>query len=55
MFVLMLLLIPLMGIAHPQSRNDFIQIGFWRTALGWASLTIPILCIPLRPVALLGY
>jgi len=55
MFVLMLLLIPLMGIAHPQSRNDFIQIGFWRTALGWASMTIPILCIPLRPVALLGY
>lgn len=55
MFVLMLLLIPLMGITHPQSRDDFVEIGVFRTALGWASLTIPILCIPLRPVALLGY
>jgi membrane-associated protease RseP (regulator of RpoE activity) len=55
MFVLMLLLIPLMGITHPQSRDDFVEIGVFRTVLGWASLTIPILCIPLRPVALLGY
>lgn len=52
-FILMLFLIPLMGIAHPPSRNDFVEIGLPRQILGAISLTIPFLCIPLRPVVFL--
>lgn len=52
-FAIMLLLIPLMGIGHPPSRNDHIQLDWARTALGLLSLTIPIVCIPLRPISLL--
>jgi Zn-dependent protease len=48
-FILMLLLIPLMGIAHPPSRNDFVRLGLARQILGVTSLAIPLLCIPLRP------
>lgn len=53
-FVLMLLLIPLMGISHPPSRNDNIELGWGRKVLGLTSLAIPLLCIPLRPILLLG-
>ncbi|XZE44005.1 site-2 protease family protein [Pirellulaceae bacterium SH467] len=53
-FVIMLLLIPLMGIGHPPSKNDNISLGLGRSLLGWASLSIPFLCIPLRPIMLLG-
>jgi Zn-dependent protease len=52
MFILMLILVSFMGIAHPPSRNDDVQLGSIRQALGWLALTLPILCIPLRPVAL---
>jgi membrane-associated protease RseP (regulator of RpoE activity) len=52
-FILMLLLIPLMGIAHPPSRNDFVEIGPLRQIIGTLSLTIPLWCIPLRPIILL--
>lgn len=53
-FVIMLLLIPLMGIGHPPSKNDNVSLGVWRSILGWASLSIPFLCIPLRPIMFLG-
>ena len=51
-FIIMLLLIPLMGIAHPPSRNDQAELGTFRTILGWACLLIPFLCIPVRPIVL---
>lgn len=53
-FVIMLMLIPLMGITHPPSRNDDIELGWGRKVLGLVSLAIPLLCIPLRPVLILG-
>lgn len=52
LFVIMLILVTLMGIPHPKSRNDEVTLGWPRQILGWVTLTLPILCIPLRPVAL---
>ena len=49
-FIVMLLLIPLMGIVHPKSRNDEVSLGLPRTIIGAVSLAIPFLCIPLRPI-----
>jgi membrane-associated protease RseP (regulator of RpoE activity) len=53
-FVLMLLLIPFMGIAHPPSRDDRVSLGTGRQLLGWLSLWIPLVCIPLRPIMILS-
>ena len=52
-FILMLILIPLMGISHPPSRNDNVKLGPVRVLLGIVALTIPILCLPLRPIQIL--
>jgi membrane-associated protease RseP (regulator of RpoE activity) len=54
LFVLMLVLVSFMGIKHPPSRNDEVNLGTFRQILGWLTLTLPILCIPLRPVTLVG-
>jgi membrane-associated protease RseP (regulator of RpoE activity) len=53
MFILMLILIPIMGIAHPPSRDDSIALGLPRQILGIVSLSIPILCVPFRPIIIL--
>ena len=50
MFALMLVLVYLMGLKHPPSSDDSKSLGFLRQAVGWASLTLPILCIPARPL-----
>ncbi len=52
-FIVMLFLIPLMGIAHPPSRNDDVSLGLARQIIGALSLSIPFLCIPLRPIIIL--
>ncbi|MFN7733711.1 MAG: site-2 protease family protein [Pirellula sp.] len=52
LFVVMLILVTLMGIPHPPSRNDDVGLGWPRQILGWLTLSLPILCIPLRPVTL---
>lgn len=52
-YILMLLLIPLMGIAHPPSRNDSVPLGLARQIIGIASLSIPFFCIPMRPIIIL--
>jgi Zn-dependent protease len=52
-FIIMLLLVPLMGISHPASSNDYVSIGWARQVIGVLSLAIPFLCIPLRPVIML--
>ncbi len=49
-YILMLLLIPLMGIAHPPSRDDDVELGLPRQIIGVLSLAIPFLCIPMRPI-----
>ena len=52
-FIVMLLLIPLMGIVHPPSRNDEVSLGLARQIIGALSLCIPFLCIPLRPLIIM--
>ena len=51
-YIVMLLLIPMMGIAHPPSRDDDVPLGLPRQIIGVASLAIPLLCIPMRPIIL---
>jgi membrane-associated protease RseP (regulator of RpoE activity) len=52
-FVLMLAIVALLGVAHPASRQDEESIGIARTLLGMVSLALPILCIPGIPFTLL--
>lgn len=47
-WIVMLILILIMGADHPPTRDDDVKIGWFRTILGWLSLTIPILCFPPR-------
>lgn len=48
-FAPMLALILLIGLSHPPTSNDYRTIGWGRTALGLASLLLPILCVPATP------
>lgn len=54
LFVLMLVLVTFMGINHPPSRNDHVSLGTFRQVLGWLTLSLPLLCIPLRPVTMVA-
>ena len=45
-WLVMLALIIIIGVNHPPTADDQVRLGFVRTALGWASLIIPILCFP---------
>ncbi len=44
--ILMVVLIVLIGTDHPPTRNDHVPLGWFRTILGLASLSIPVLCFP---------
>lgn len=46
----MLALVVFFGIHHPPTGNDRVQLGRWRTVLGWVSLAIPIFCLTPFPV-----
>jgi membrane-associated protease RseP (regulator of RpoE activity) len=46
----MLLLVIFLGIHHPPTANDKVELGPVRTAIGLASLAIPVLCFPLLGV-----
>lgn len=50
MFGLMLLLVYLMGLRHPPSSDDSRSLGLPRQIIGWLSLSLPLLCIPARPL-----
>jgi membrane-associated protease RseP (regulator of RpoE activity) len=41
---MMLLLVILMGVDHPPTSDDEVEIGWFRWGLGLASLAIPVLC-----------
>jgi len=43
----MLILVILMGVHHPKTANDKVELDDFRWILGIASLSIPILCFPL--------
>jgi membrane-associated protease RseP (regulator of RpoE activity) len=47
---IMLGLILLIGVDHPPTRNDQAPLGWFRYALGVASLAIPILCLTIEPI-----
>lgn len=49
-WVVMLLLVLLIGVSHPPTRNDAVPLGRARQVLGYASLVIPVLCFPLRVI-----
>ncbi len=44
--ILMVVLLLLMGPTHPPTSDDTVKLGWPRTALGLASLLIPVLCFP---------
>lgn len=48
---LMLLIVLLVGLRHPPSRDDRVELGIGRQILGWLTLCLPILCIPANPIA----
>jgi membrane-associated protease RseP (regulator of RpoE activity) len=43
-WTLMLVLVIMLGVDHPPTRNDRVSLGWWRRILGLVSLAIPILC-----------
>jgi hypothetical protein len=50
-WTIMILLVLLIGTDHPPTRDDNVRLGWFRTALGLASLAIPVLCF--SPLALM--
>lgn len=49
-FSLMLVLVFFMGLRHPPSSDDSKSLGLLRQIIGWASLALPLLCIPADPL-----
>jgi len=49
-FFVMILLIMFVGTDHPPTRDDSIPLGWFRTSLGLASLSIPVLCFAPRVI-----
>ena len=49
-FAIMLVLVLFLKLRHPPSRDDTRRIGWPRAVLALASLSLPILCIPARPI-----
>jgi membrane-associated protease RseP (regulator of RpoE activity) len=48
MWAPMLVLVIFMGIHHPPTADDNVELGPVRWAIGLASLTIPLLCFPIQ-------
>jgi membrane-associated protease RseP (regulator of RpoE activity) len=44
-WIMMLALIFLMGVDHPPTANDEVELGWGRRVLGFASLALPVLCL----------
>ncbi len=45
-WLVMVILVTLIGVDHPPTSDDDARLGWWRIALGIASLSIPFLCFP---------
>ncbi|MEX0675575.1 MAG: site-2 protease family protein [Pirellulales bacterium] len=43
-WTLMLVLVIMLGVDHPPTRNDGVTLGWWRRIFGLVSLAIPVLC-----------
>ncbi len=48
----MVVLVILLGTDHPPTADDSVQLGTFRTLLGYLSLLIPLLCFPPRGIML---
>ena len=44
----MLILVIIMGIHHPPTADDTVEMDDFRWILGVASMAIPVLCFPLE-------
>lgn len=53
-WVVFLVLVILLGADHPPTADDSCKLGWWRRLLGWASLLIPLLCIPAGGITPIG-
>ena len=49
-WVLALLLLFMMGPAHPPTANDDVPLGTTRIVVGYASLLIPLFCFTPMPI-----
>jgi membrane-associated protease RseP (regulator of RpoE activity) len=49
-WILMAILVLLIGTDHPPTSDDTVKLGWFRTALGYASLAIPIFCFVPNPI-----
>ena len=49
-WLVMLALVIYLGVDHPPTSDDKVELGIWRKLIGGASLVIPVLC--LAPVPL---
>lgn len=54
LWLLAFLLILLLGPDHPPTADDAQRPGWFRQAIGWASLLIPIFCFPIWGVTAVG-
>ncbi|MES1213745.1 MAG: site-2 protease family protein [Singulisphaera sp.] len=53
-WMVMLLLVTMIGIQHPPTANDRVELGWGRRILGLASLAIPVLCLAPNPISAIG-
>ena len=50
MWSLMIIIVIFIGTDHPPTSNDKVELGLFRTILGYASLAIPFICFPARGI-----
>lgn len=53
-WILFVLLVNVMGVDHPPTRDDKVPLGAGRILLGTVSLVLPIFCIPIRAITVGG-
>ena len=53
-WMVMLLLVTMIGVQHPPTANDRVELGWGRRILGLASLAIPVLCLAPNPISAIG-
>jgi membrane-associated protease RseP (regulator of RpoE activity) len=49
-WLVMLGLVIFLGVDHPPTSDDTVELGFWRKLIGGASLVIPVLCLAPVPI-----
>jgi hypothetical protein len=54
MWLLMVVLVLVIGVDHPPTRDDRVPLGWFRFSLGLISLLIPVLCLPPTVYKVLG-